>query len=192
MDPLRIIIDTREQRPWRFPPEAAVVRRGTLSAGDYALEGDTAFAIERKSLDDFIGTTSSGWERFQRELERMGGYAVRCVIVEGALIDILMGRHNHPMVTPAFILKRIAQLTLDGVSVLLADGSRAAAGLAYAVLRERHHTLFTGRTHGTDQSCNAGLEAGETGLGLSETRQSVDHSAMPRRLGAKLHRQRGN
>ena len=82
MDPLRIIIDTREQRPWRFPPEAAFVRRGTLSAGDYALEEDTAFAIERKSLDDFIGTVSTGWERFQRELERMGGYAARCVIVE--------------------------------------------------------------------------------------------------------------
>ena len=74
---LRIVIDTREQQPWHFPRHLAAVSRGTLSAGDYALEGDRGFAIERKSLPDFVGTISSGWERFRRELERMPAGAAR-------------------------------------------------------------------------------------------------------------------
>ena len=60
-----IIIDTREQRPWVFPAYVAV-RVDTLKQGDYALEGDDRYAIERKSLEDFIGTIFSGWERFKR------------------------------------------------------------------------------------------------------------------------------
>ena len=53
MGELRIIIDTREQIPWSFPPEIPV-EIGTLKTGDYALAGDDAFAIERKSKDDFL------------------------------------------------------------------------------------------------------------------------------------------
>ena len=55
MGEFRIIIDTREQTPWSFPPEIPV-EIGTLKTGDYALAGDDAFAIERKSKDDFLGT----------------------------------------------------------------------------------------------------------------------------------------
>jgi ERCC4-type nuclease len=88
---LKIIIDTREQSPWSFPPECAVTVRGTLSAGDYAIYGDDSFAIERKSLDDFLGTISSGWERFQRELKRMesASFPARIIIVEGDFVSIM-------------------------------------------------------------------------------------------------------
>jgi len=136
---MKIIVDTREQQPWAFPPEVAETARGTLLAGDYAIAGDDCFAIERKSLDDFVGTISSGWDRFEREMDRMETalFPVRVVIVEGSMSDIIEHKYNHPRVSPAFVLRQIAELTLRGVSVLLADHPVSAAGLAYIILKRR-------------------------------------------------------
>jgi len=157
IEPLRIVIDTREQTPWSWEPSDAVTEIHGLSAGDYALWQDcesvkgrdsyaVRFAIERKSLDDFLGTISSGWERFQRELERMQTFPARVVIVEGdfesccfkELADMVMPpEHNHVMLRPAFVARRVAELTLEGVSVLFCGDSQLAAGMAYRVLRRR-------------------------------------------------------
>jgi ERCC4-type nuclease len=143
---LEIIIDTREQTPWIFP-EFVNVRRGTLGTGDYAVPGDT-WAIERKSLDDFLGSISSGWERFGREIDRMNGWKSKVIIVEGDFDQccfresgdgtILPPNHNHPQLTPAFVCSRIAELSLDGVSVLFAGSADLAAGLAYQILKKRN------------------------------------------------------
>ena len=136
---ISIVIDTREQQPWSFS-DIAETSRGTLRAGDYALKNDTGFAVERKSLDDFTGTLSSGWPAFCRELDRMAEdlYPARVIIVEGAWMDIVSHRYNHPEVKPPFILKRLAELTMDGVSVLFCDNPTAAAGLCWRILYERH------------------------------------------------------
>ena len=71
---LHIVIDTREQTPWHFHPEVATATRGTIKTGDYALLNDDGFAIERKSLNDFVGTIGKGWDRFCREIKRMDGW----------------------------------------------------------------------------------------------------------------------
>ena len=141
--PLCITIDTREQRPWSFPGEVATVTRGTLTAGDYALTGDTRFAIERKSLSDFAGTVSSGWPRFQRELDRMRelAYPARVVVVEGTLGDLLNGLEQHPKLSPAFYFKRVAELTMAGVTVLFAHDDAIAAGITTVLLRQRAYDL---------------------------------------------------
>ena len=152
---LRVVIDTREQRPWAFPPDLAEVSRGTLRTGDYALAGDDAFAIERKSLDDFLGTISSGWERFLREIGRMegAGFAARCVIVEAdfeaccfhqtAAGELVPPAHSHQQLSPRFVARRIAELSFMGVSVLFAGCADYAAALAYAHLCERDRTRAT-------------------------------------------------
>ena len=143
---IRIVIDTREQTPWAFDPGRAVAHYGTLRTGDYALEGDDSFAIERKSMDDFLGTISTGWERFRRELDRMDGWAAKVVIVEGDYEQTVFNEqggelippvHRHWMLSPQFIEKRIAQLTMMGVSVLFARDAHLGAGLALAILSER-------------------------------------------------------
>ncbi len=148
---ITITIDTREQTPWHFPPDQANVRRGTLKTGDYALDGDAGFAIERKSLDDFIGTISSGWARFCRELARMGDWPAKVIIVEGRLTDVVFWQdasgniiypdHQHPLCAPSFVLKRIAELTMRGASVLLAETPELASALAYKILIERQRSL---------------------------------------------------
>lgn len=143
---MRIVIDTREQTPWAFPPELAETQRGTLPQGDYALEGDEAFSIERKSLDDFVGTVSSGWERFKRELRRMdnAGSPAKVIVVEGDMASLFFSEdgtpptHGHAQLTPQFLAKRIAQLTYDfRCAVLFAGSAPLAAGVAVQVLRRR-------------------------------------------------------
>ncbi len=148
-----IVIDNREQAPWHFPESVASVRWGTLSAGDYAIDGDIHFAIERKSLNDFLGTVSTGWDRFQRELMRMqeAQFPARVVIVEGDMQacvftegtdgDVRGPSHNHPRLTPAFILSRVSDLTLMGVCVIFAHDPIIASAMAVSIFRHRQRQL---------------------------------------------------
>lgn len=157
IEPLHIIIDSREQAPWAWAPSDAVTEMHALVAGDYALASDcepikgrdalaVRFAIERKSLDDFLGTISSGWDRFQRELTRMESFPARVVIVEGDFSACCFSQgdgcispppHNHPGLSPSFVARRISELTMAGVSVLMCGDSQLAAGMAYRIFRRR-------------------------------------------------------
>ncbi|MCK9326569.1 MAG: hypothetical protein M0P69_13845 [Bacteroidales bacterium] len=144
---IRIIIDTREQTPWAFDAGNAQTEIGTIKTGDYALFGDADnFAIERKSLNDFLGTISSGWERFMREIGRMDNFVAKVIIVEGDYEQVCFQeiegeikppQHDHYRLYPAFINKRIAELSLMGVAVIFAGNSEYASALALAIFRER-------------------------------------------------------
>ena len=149
---LEITIDTREQSPWSFDPTLVKATRGTVRTGDYCVTGDKGYAIERKSLNDFLGTISTGWERFQREIYRAkdAGFTLP-IIVESRFSDILYSvsddgsltppQHDHPRLTPAFVLKRIGEIQMLGASVMFADGVIDAAMLASAILFQRHKEL---------------------------------------------------
>jgi len=142
-----IVIDTREQRPWSFPPDIEV-EIGTLRTGDYALKGDDRFAIERKSADDFVGTLSVGWHRFVRELNRMdaAGFPAKVVIVESDFFtfcfrtrqgEIVAPDHEHTRCTPQFVMKRLAELTMRNVSVIFAGNADLASAVALRIFFER-------------------------------------------------------
>lgn len=94
---MKITIDTREQTPWHFDRSVAEATVGTLRTGDYAITGDTGFAVERKSMDDFLSTISKGWSRFQREIYRAKerGFGLP-IVVEGMFSDVLfhMEKYN--------------------------------------------------------------------------------------------------
>lgn len=154
-DRLTIIVDTREQRPWCFP-EWVPVRMATLPAGDYALDGDAHFAIERKNLDDFVGTVFSGWERFRRELGRMeaASHVARVIVVEADYSELMFRSlqdgtleppaHRHPAISPAAMAMRIAELALMGVTVLFCHDPGHAALQAYYLLATRWRQLNEG------------------------------------------------
>ena len=150
---LQIIIDTREQQPWSFPEDQVVVFRKGLKTADYALVGDDEFAIERKSIDDFVGTVSSGWDRFKRELDRMSeaNFPVKVVIIEGDFADIINHRYNHSRVMPKFVMKRISELIMMKVTVMFASNALMATGMCYTVLRQRQREL-NGSNDTQDQS----------------------------------------
>ena len=155
--PLDIVIDEQEKTPWAWEPYLVATHVHSLVTADYALACDcervkgrkklaVRFAIERKSLDDFLGTISSGWERFERELDRMELFPSRIVIVEGnfeqcCFVEDRNGleapEHNHPCLTPQFVASRIATLALANVSVLFAGNAYLAAGIAYRIFAKR-------------------------------------------------------
>lgn len=94
---LRLVIDTREKEQYSF--RVASIRK-KLDAGDYSIEGlETRIAVERKTVDDFVGTVIRARGRFYRELQRLERYARACVVVEADLEDVLLGRYRgaaHP------------------------------------------------------------------------------------------------
>lgn len=98
--PLTVIIDSREQEPYGFNPRLITPVRAALPAGDYSVAGlEQSVAVERKTLEDFVGTVTRARDRFYRELERFQSYARACVVVEADLEDVLAGRYRggaHP------------------------------------------------------------------------------------------------
>ena len=70
-----ITIDTREQKPIKLKNYDIINEK--LDFGDYSC--DRVLAVERKSLSDLVSTLSSGFERFNREIDRaksIGGYII--------------------------------------------------------------------------------------------------------------------
>lgn len=95
---MKIICDSREQEPFRFPGMDCTVASGTLDTADYSLSGfQDRIGIERKSLSDLLGCFTSGRERFVRELERMRGFESCAIVVESDWRKLVSGDYRSHM-----------------------------------------------------------------------------------------------
>lgn len=95
---MKIIVDTREQAPYEFSSYGVEVVPGTLPTGDYSLPRfEDVIAVERKSLPDFIGSISSGRERFEREMRRAMILRHFKVVVEATMEQICTGDYLSKM-----------------------------------------------------------------------------------------------
>ena len=136
-----IYIDTREQKPLKFTRPMQVRK---LDYGDYAFGSESKLHdcyIERKSLADFVGTLSGGFDRFSREVERSvdaGDYLV--VLVESKMsnatsFQFLRKSHDKSRVyknvraTPEFIMHNMRKIMQEypKVQFLFVDGRKEAA-----------------------------------------------------------------
>lgn len=110
----RVVIDTREQRPFTLTlPEDGETTRQKLDSGDYSLEGlESIFSIERKSLDDWIGTILNSKGRFRRELQKLQTMCFAAVVIEGNVSDVLSGNYTSK-VKPEALLGMGCQLMLQ-------------------------------------------------------------------------------
>lgn len=63
---LEILVDSHERYPWRFSTQQATASRRALPAGDYAIAADGRIiaSVERKSLQDLVGTLTGGKLRY--------------------------------------------------------------------------------------------------------------------------------
>jgi ERCC4-type nuclease len=132
---LRVVIDTREQRPWTFEPRQVDVVRRALPAGDYSIEGlEDRLAIERKNLGDYVSTVTRDWLRFRKELNRLSGYDVACVVVE-ATVDQVFRHEYESEALPNSVLGRANAIFLDhGIPVFWWSDRRTAADMAHRFL----------------------------------------------------------
>jgi len=81
--PLAITVDSNEQRPLGMPAEYATCEKRKLANGDYALAGDD-WVIERKSVDDLIGSIISGHLADQlKRMREQHGDRLSVLVVDG-------------------------------------------------------------------------------------------------------------
>ena len=148
---IRIRIDTREQTPLAFDPERAETVSGTVPVFDYALDGDECeFAIERKSLADFVGSMILT-ESYDRELTkilkaRAVGMAPICYVVEGRWSALFRpatyARFRSRSVGPGLMMQRWRRLQfVERVSVIWACDAVHAAHAVYGLLKIRSEYL---------------------------------------------------
>jgi len=129
---LPILIDTREQLPYSYPG----AKRATLATGDYTVEGyESRIAVERKSLQDYLGCVGRGRDRFERELERLTAFDYPAIVIEASLEDFL-GPYEISKVHPAAAINSMIAWSIRyGVHVWLAGSRDLAETLTYRLLQ---------------------------------------------------------
>jgi hypothetical protein len=126
-----IICDTREQSILNLDN----IQINKLNYGDYTIENNNKIHIERKSLTDFCGTLSQGFDRFCRELERCkkdGGYLI--IMVEEKFQNLnslqFLPHTKRIKATPDFIqhqARKILELYPLNSQIVFIDGRIKAA-----------------------------------------------------------------
>lgn len=92
IEKIPIYIDTREQKPLKFPVHKSL----KLDFGDYTMGGDnyTYTFVDRKSEGDFKGTMTVGFKRFRKELERAKQFNAYLYIVTESSIKNIQRNNN--------------------------------------------------------------------------------------------------
>ena len=131
-----IIIDTREPEhtAWNFS-ENVDTQRATLDAGDYSVAGLTAsVSIERKSLDDLVGSITAGRERFMACCSRLAKLDFACIVVEAALSDVIAGRYVSKT-KPQSVVGSMLAIHVDfGIPTIWAGSRSNAANITERLL----------------------------------------------------------
>lgn len=147
-DFLCIRIDTREQTPLSFPGDYCKAARGTVSVFDYCLDGDTGWAIERKSLEDFVQAVAlaDSWRRELAKIKKAQSWLLPIIYVcEFGYCDIDkydFARFWSGKITPQFIRRRIAELSYNyGVNVAFMGDRETAAYFICTLLKRRKEDI---------------------------------------------------
>ncbi len=169
--PLYIVTDTREQKPFLFDRFPLVTTcKGTLPAGDYSLRTMESFvALERKALDDLISCLCHGRDRFERELLKLRGYALKAVIIEGSISDVSRKNYRSDMHPTAVLQSCLAFFVRYQVPFLFCETRRTAeyvtVSLLEKYLREHVKTLETYNSQGGNDHAE-GKDAGQAEAGI--------------------------
>lgn len=143
--PIRIIQDTREQRPFDFSLYHALVGRDTLTAGDYTMGAhdmpgdDHSVMIERKQdAQELLTDLGAEWDRFVRnKLIPLRAYRHKAIVVcSNSDIEMLVNTHRTRLNLP-FIYKQIATCHAQyGVPIMFFPSSKAAAAFVFRFFKE--------------------------------------------------------
>lgn len=128
--------------------------RACLPFGDYSIEGfESRVCVERKSLDDYVGSVFGDWKRFSARLGEFRVLDLAAIVVEGTEEDVRKAKYRpaerstrrvgrsafwakkldelHPSTVLASTAKIYAEF---GVPVFLAGSPTRAAAFGFAVL----------------------------------------------------------
>ena len=112
---LHILVDAHERYPYRFANQQVSTERRALRCGDYAVEVDGAVgaAVERKSLEDLVGSLTSG--RLRYALSELAALPRAAVVVEDRYSQVFVQEH----VRPAMVADGLAELQVRWPTVPL-------------------------------------------------------------------------
>ncbi len=141
MTEFKIVIDTREQRPYTFqnikpePPET--VMQG-LTTGDYSLAGlEDQICVERKSMVDLFGSVGKGRARFEREVERMSKFDYAALVIESDLSSIFVNPPARSKMNPKAVFRTIISWSVKyNVCVWPMWNREVAERVTYLVLKK--------------------------------------------------------
>lgn len=140
-----IIIDTREQRPYSF--DGLKVRRAKLPAGDYSIAGaELQFAVERKSMDDWVRTIIYEQARFRAELIKLAAYDRAYIVIEAGFPEILAGLYRSRVDPHAVLAITVALLHNYEIPIVTAGDRPSAVAFTRQICLQyaRRHNLASG------------------------------------------------
>ena len=156
-----IRIDTREQAPLVFSQWCPSLV-GTVPFYDYALDGDQeSFAVERKSLEDFIGSVVMQ-DRWQRELAkraraREAGMTTVYYVLEAKFSELATfdyARFSSGRVHLGLLYRRWRELAVHhDTHIVWAEDPAHAAHAVYLILKSRNEQIQKGKTQKEDKPC---------------------------------------
>lgn len=120
-----ILLDTREQTPWKFNCPTGVVG---LPTGDYSLPGfEATICIERKTINDLVQTLIHDWQRFSRQLRRMAAMDISYIVCDCPL-SRLINKEYVSETLPQCVRGKINHIAVEyGVNTLFLDTPEIAA-----------------------------------------------------------------
>lgn len=132
-----IAVDTREHYPYQFKNRSAITNREALPCGDYGVyrDGELYAAVERKTLDDFIGSLSD--HRLRYVIGQLAALEHAAVVVEARYSAILQSK----FMRPALIFDTIADYALHWpeVPVVFCENRKFAEEWTYRYLASAYH-----------------------------------------------------
>ena len=129
-----ILIDSREQQPFTFGGQIAT-QKAALQTGDYSILGlESEVSVERKSLQDLIGSLGKGRDRFDRELDRLSKFHTRALVCEGSWAELIDGQYRGQM-NPKAAYGSVMGIIAMGIPVVMANSRKGAERACYAILR---------------------------------------------------------
>jgi ERCC4 domain-containing protein len=133
---LHIVVDSREQYPYRFATQQASTVRRALSCGDYGLlvDGRLAAVVERKSLADLVTSLTTGKLRYA--LADLAALPRAAVVVEDRYSQIF----TLDRVRPATVADGLAELQVrwPNVPIVFCETRALAEEWTYRYLAAAH------------------------------------------------------
>jgi len=133
-DPV-VVVDSREQKPYRFSIPTVV--RG-LSTGDYSIAGyEEDITVERKSLPDLVRCCGRDRSRFMDQCQRLTTVEYSLLMVEAGWEEIEAGGWRSA-ISPDAVVGTLCAIAGMGVPFVCADNRKRAQVLTQRFLLGCH------------------------------------------------------
>ena len=129
-----IVIDSREKDEYTFGDIVPIKQK--LDAGDYSVAGlENRIAIERKNIDDFVGTVIYHKDRFHEELVRLSLMEFAAIVVEASLKDILDHRYKSDVLPLSVIGATVAIMVEYRIPIVFCGSRQLACHMTKSILQ---------------------------------------------------------